>query len=240
MDVSWNERPEAWNCRGCHPHLPWNGHPRAWNWRGTRAEPQDRRAVELSWNWRPGAWNCRGTGPRGALWGVELAWNCRGTAVEVALRAAKQPGAERSAPNPLFLWRVVWKRGAHLSPFPVRRAVLPSGHIHAPGPPVAPDHEGIPQWSEGGQKGDTPAGAPRSSFQRQLGAGPSPAMERLSWPVPLWTSRWTSVSPRVPRLCPACCCPRFPVHRRQKSACARTPRPWWSSLTTDARDAGSP
>jgi len=139
VDVSWNGRLEAWNSRGCRPHLPWNGHSGAWNWRGTQAECQDRRAVELPWNGHSRgvelSWNSGGA----------LPWNCRGTAVEVALRAAKLPGAKSRAPDPLFLWRVVRIRGTHLSPFPVRRAVLLSGHIHAPGPPVAPDHEGMPR-----------------------------------------------------------------------------------------------
>jgi len=217
----------------------------AWTGRGTlvelsqtpEADPAPRRGV---------AWTGRGTLVERAHTGVELAWNCRGTAVEVALRAAKQPGAKSHAPDPLFLWRVVWKRGAHLSPFPVRRAVLTSGHIHAPGPPAAPDHEGMPQWSEGGQKAaqSRKEGRARALPDRHhsdpLGARPSQAMarrpflawapahhkgrptptspgtlavERLSWPVPLGTSRWTSVSPRVPRRCPACCCPRFPPVR---------------------------
>jgi len=106
-------------------------------------------AVELPWNGHSGAWNYRGTGPRGA-------WNCRGTAVEVTLRAAKLPGAERSAPDPLSLWRVVWKRGAHLSPFPRIVPAFSPRDVYASRPPMHSARPGLNHRTRDSQRGRPP------------------------------------------------------------------------------------
>jgi len=106
-------------------------------------------AVELSWNGHSGAWNYRGTGSRGA-------WNCRGTGVEVTLRAAKLPGAERSAPDTLSLWRVVWKRGTHLSPFPRIVPAFSPRDVHASRPPTHSARPGLNHRTRDSQRGRPP------------------------------------------------------------------------------------
>jgi len=253
--LPWNGLPAAWNSRGTRAEgqdrrvveLPWNC--RAWGTLGRGI------VVEL-----PGV----GRGTR-----VELAWNsCAGlqnSPTRKAVLLTRSFSGEWCGYGgciyPLFLcvapcsrpvtstlhgprWRRITRgcrSGRREARKETRPQALPDRHLSAQVAlavlwpwPIGRSWPGRRHITKSGQR-PRPPGA--LAVERL--SWPVP-LERLSWPVPLGTSRWTSVSPRVPRCCPACCCPRFPVHRRQKRACARTPRPWWSSLTADARDAGSP
>jgi len=129
--------------------------------------------VDLSWN-SGGAppWNYRGTGSRGA-------WNCRGTGVEVTLRAAKQPGAKSRAPDTLSLWRVVWKRGTHLSPFPRIVPAFSPRDVHAPRPPTPSARPGLNH-----RTCDSRRGRPRASFAGPVGrtTGLSNVARTPYWP----------------------------------------------------------